>query len=247
MPPVFCPRARQHPSGKLPERCNACLRKCWPQGWDGQRAEKRFAGLCGASNYCAGVKVLDGHPVSLTVQQTAPASPVRKRAFIRAVRLARLIVHDLQATLEARRAYYEPSPTNLRVGHASRLPQQPAICNLQPGHSHNQQIVRKMLDYIHEHYTRPMQLADLAVAMNMNAAYLSDLFCTTAGVTFHHYLEQLRLARAKDLLRDPLQRVGEVAYAVGYSVPNHFREVFKAHVGLPPSVWRQTPAPALGA
>jgi two-component system response regulator YesN len=109
--------------------------------------------------------------------------------------------------------------------------------------NHSQQIVQRMLDYIHEHYSRPMQLGDVAAAMNMNAAYVSSLFHTTTGVTFHHYLEELRLARAKDLLRDPVNQVCEVACAVGYTNPNHFRDVFKTRVRIPPSVWRDRPEP----
>ena len=88
-----------------------------------------------------------------------------------------------------------------------------------------------------------MQLGDLAVAMNMNGAYLCKLFSTTTDVTFHHYLEQLRLAKAKELLHDPVNRVCEVACAVGYVNPNHFREVFKAYVGTSPSAWRETARP----
>ncbi|MGD0259903.1 MAG: helix-turn-helix domain-containing protein [Verrucomicrobiota bacterium] len=211
-PHVFCPRARQRPSAKPPERCNACLRKRWPQGWSGQRAEKRFGGLCGASNFCAGVKVLDGHPVTLTVQQTPPASRARQRAFIRAVRLARLIVHDLEATLRAGQA--SPLSCQSKEPGAGETPALPL--------SHCQQIVQRMLDYIHEHYSRPMQLGDVAAALNMNAAYLSDLFSSTTGVRFHHCLEQLRLARAKELLRDPLKHVGEVAFAVGVEPTGQF-------------------------
>ena len=109
--------------------------------------------------------------------------------------------------------------------------------------SHRQQLVQRMLDYIHGHYSRPMQLGDVAAALNMNAAYLSDLFSTTMGVTFHQYLEQLRLARAKDLLCNPVNRVCEVASAVGYNDPDHFSDVFKARVGAPPSAWRTRTAP----
>lgn len=79
--------------------------------------------------------------------------------------------------------------------------------------------------------------------MNLNGSYVSSLFSTTLGVTFHHYLEEFRLARAKDLLRDPVKRVSEVAYAVGYSNPNHFRNVFTTRVGLPPSAWRRNQTP----
>jgi YesN/AraC family two-component response regulator len=99
-----------------------------------------------------------------------------------------------------------------------------------------------MLDYIHEHYSHPVELHDLAAAMNLNASYVSSLFSTTLGVTFHQYLVAFRLARAKDLLRDPAKRVSEVAYAVGYSNPGHFRNVFTTRIGIPPSAWRQTQA-----
>jgi YesN/AraC family two-component response regulator len=99
-----------------------------------------------------------------------------------------------------------------------------------------------MLNYIHEHYSHPVELHDLAAAMNLNASYVSSLFSTTLGVTFHRYLEEFRLAQAQDLLRDPAKRVSEVAYAVGYSNPGHFRNVFTTRVGIPPSAWRETQA-----
>ena len=105
-----------------------------------------------------------------------------------------------------------------------------------------EQLVQRMLNYIHEHYSRPIVLAHLAPAMNLNASYVSFLFSGTLGVTFHRYLEAFRLARAKDLLRDPVQRISEVAYAVGYTSPNHFRNVFTARVGVPPSAWREADA-----
>ena len=108
--------------------------------------------------------------------------------------------------------------------------------------NHRQQLVQRMRDYIHQHYTHPVELHDLAAAMHLNASYASSLFSTTLGVTFHHYLEEFRLVRAKDLLRDPVKRVSEVAYAVGYSNPNHFCNVFTTRVGLSPSAWRGTQA-----
>ena len=118
-------------------------------------------------------------------------------------------------------------------GQAAELAPTPA-----PGQSHSRQVVDQMLAYVHRHYSRPMHLADVAAALRMNVAYLSALFSNTTGVTFHAYLEQVRLAKAKALLRDPSQRVSEVAYAVGYANPNYFRDAFKARIGTAPSVWR---------
>jgi two-component system response regulator YesN len=57
-------------------------------------------------------------------------------------------------------------------------------------------------------------------------------------VTFHHFLEEVRLSKARELLRDPRNRVGEVADAAGYASPDSFRHAFKAHEGLSPDAWR---------
>lgn len=254
-------RARQRPAGQLPARCQTCLRTRWQPAWNTHETQKRFGGLCGSLNYRAAPQVPGSCPVTLLVQQPLPApnrgsGPVSRadhRAFRRAVNLTRLIIHDLEATLEARRVADELDRVRKRVKAAvsnedarprpvlplggpaiPKTRKQPTCGN------HPRQIVQRMLDYIHQHYCRPMQLGDLAEAMNMNAAYLSDLFHTALGVTFHHYLEQLRLAKARELLRNPVNRVCEVACAVGYVNPNHFREVFKAHVGVSPSAWRET-------
>jgi AraC-like DNA-binding protein len=220
--PKPCPTARQRPARKLPATCEACLRKRWQPACDNQKTEQRFAGLCGSINYCACLKVLDLRLLTLLLQQTPPASRADKKAFLRAVGLARLIVHDLEATLAAGRAAHGPGRAGERLNRVN----------------HRQHLVEAMLDYIHEHYSHPMQLADLAAALNLNAAYVFDLFSTMLGVTFHHYLEELRLARAKELLRDPRKQVCEVARAVGYTNPNHFRSVFTTRVGTPPSAWR---------
>ena len=51
--------------------------------------------------------------------------------------------------------------------------------------------------------------------MQMNASYLSALFSQTTSVTFYQFLEEVRLSKAKALLGDPRNRVGEVACAAG--------------------------------
>jgi transcriptional regulator GlxA family with amidase domain len=189
-------------------------------------------------NYRVCVKALELRLLTLLVQQTPPMAAADKTAFQSAVRLARLVVHDLEATLKtAARRHGPPRP---RVRPAGLSLSEPRA---RWAGKHRRQMVDAMLDYIHAHYRRPMQLSDLASALDLNAAYVSDLFSKNLGVTFHRYLEELRLTKAKELLQDPRQRVCEVACAVGYSNPNHFRNVFSARVGLPPSAWRQTSQP----
>ncbi len=96
-----------------------------------------------------------------------------------------------------------------------------------------------MIELIHRHYHRPITLGELAAMLQMNADYLAHLFSLNVGTTFTRYLLELRLARAKELLRDPRARVCEVAAAVGFASADHFRHVCKARIGQAPSAWRQ--------
>lgn len=102
------------------------------------------------------------------------------------------------------------------------------------------QTVERMLDWIQEHYRHPLTLGDLGRALGRSPAHLSSLFSKATGMTFHAYLDQLRLARAKDLLADPLNRVTDIACAVGYASEDWFRHAFKSHTGLSPSFWRES-------
>jgi two-component system response regulator YesN len=113
-----------------------------------------------------------------------------------------------------------------------------ASADHEPPHAPNA-LVTQMLDYAQRRYHLPIHLDDVAEALGRSACYLCSLFSRTVGRSFHHYLDDLRLHRAKELLGNPKHSVCEVAYAVGYTDANYFRQAFKAHTGSPPMVWRQ--------
>lgn len=105
--------------------------------------------------------------------------------------------------------------------------------------SHAQKIVQEMCDYVHRNFHNPFSLGEVASTLKMNPAYLSSLFSHTMGMTFHQYLDEYRLSKAKELLCDPLKRIDEIANAVGYASPDYFRHAFRAHTDLSPSDWRK--------
>ena len=142
-------------------------------------------------------------------------------------------------TAQARLNNLEVEHERLRLELHQRAPGIPENCAQPSAGSHSEQIVRRMLEYVHAHYHRPLQLRDVADAVKMNACYVSSLFSQTLGVPFHHYLNELRMAKAKELLRDPTCRAREVACAVGYANSGQFWRVFKVHTGLAPCMWRE--------
>jgi PAS domain S-box-containing protein len=112
-------------------------------------------------------------------------------------------------------------------------------CPMRPdAGSRARQIVATMAEYVQQHCHRPINLGDVAVAMKMNRFYLSTLFHQTTGTTFTHFLRDVRLARAQELLRDRRNRINEVAAAAGYASADAFRHAFRAYVGLSPKAWR---------
>jgi AraC-like DNA-binding protein len=173
-------------------------------------------------------------------------------AFGRAESLLSWLQRDLETILHAwlteaglndastRLRHLEAENARLRKELYRRVPEVTVGTPVRPFGNRAQQIVEAMLDYARQHYQRPMGLAEVAADLRMDPAYLCSLFSKTVGVTSHEYLEELRLAKAEKLLRQASARVCEVACAVGYTSSNHFRDVFKAHTGLSPMVWRQT-------
>lgn len=100
------------------------------------------------------------------------------------------------------------------------------------------QVIREVLDRVHREFRKPLILSGLARDLGINASYLSSLFAQEVGMPFKAYLTTLRLQEAQKLLRDPLRRVSEVAFAVGYSSVERFRTAFRQSTGLSPNRWR---------
>jgi len=105
--------------------------------------------------------------------------------------------------------------------------------------SSGSQLVEGACAYIQEHYADPdMSLNAAAARVFVSPTYLSILFKKKLGVTFIDYLINLRLEKAKALLRDTALRTYEVAAGTGYSDPQYFSVCFKKYTGLTPTEYR---------
>ena len=58
------------------------------------------------------------------------------------------------------------------------------------------------------------------------------------GQTFKEYLTEIRIKKAKELLRMTGLRSADIGYRVGYNDPHYFSSVFKKHTGLSPIEFR---------
>lgn len=101
------------------------------------------------------------------------------------------------------------------------------------------EIVTAIKRYLHDNYaSSDISLGLLAETFHVNPTYLSELFKKHTGETYTEYLMNLRIDKAKTLLKDPLLRVVDVSELTGFSNPNYFSIVFKKQTGMSPLEYR---------
>ncbi|MBT2655220.1 response regulator transcription factor [Bacillus sp. ISL-18] len=99
--------------------------------------------------------------------------------------------------------------------------------------------IKKILDYLNDHYTEPLTLTGVAQYFHFNPSYLSSYFSTHHGEGFIEYLNRVRIEEATKLLIQGTARISEISGMVGYSDHSYFCKVFKKIKGLSPSQFRR--------
>lgn len=99
--------------------------------------------------------------------------------------------------------------------------------------------VRRVTTYMRSMLEQEIGLDELAALVNLSRFHFCTAFRLATGQTPHHWLTGLRIARAKELLGDPLLPVTEVALCVGYHTPSSFAASFRKLVGATPSEFRR--------
>lgn len=100
-------------------------------------------------------------------------------------------------------------------------------------------IVNEVLAAIYERYNENISMKSLADDLHVNVMYLGQLFKREVGMTLSRYINQYRLAIAKDLLIASKLSVAQIAVKVGYQNQAYFYRVFKQSEGVSPKEYRQ--------
>lgn len=93
--------------------------------------------------------------------------------------------------------------------------------------------VRGSIDYLNHHFYEAQCIEDMAERCNLSARRFTTLFKIQTGMTFSHYLNQLRISYAQQRLN----QTGHILYACyesGFNDPAYFYRVFKKYTGQTP-------------
>lgn len=99
-------------------------------------------------------------------------------------------------------------------------------------------IVRNALEFMRDNYAGKLRLEDVAEHVFVSQWHLSKLLNKHTSKNFSELMNEIRVEKAKELLRDPEYRIGDIAEQVGFMDMAHFSRVFKKITGMPPSEYR---------
>ena len=102
------------------------------------------------------------------------------------------------------------------------------------------QVVAQVQEYIREHLSQKLTLADVAAVFNFSPNYLSQLFGKYGDAGFVEYITETRIAAAKEMLERGDKKVYEIAEELGFESSFYFSKVFKKVTGLSPREYQQS-------
>ncbi len=99
--------------------------------------------------------------------------------------------------------------------------------------------VRRAINFLEQNFQKPVRIPEVAAFAGRSESHIVKLFQRYVGISPKRYLQQRRLARARELLHVSNLSVSEVGRAVGFASPYHFSRAFHRAVGEPPLAYRR--------
>ncbi|OME85233.1 hypothetical protein BK120_11985 [Paenibacillus sp. FSL A5-0031] len=100
-------------------------------------------------------------------------------------------------------------------------------------------VVQSIHAYLISHLGGDLSLKTMAFAIGHNPSYLSRLYKQKAGKALSETINEMKLARAKELLAEPQYRIGDVSKAVGFLSEHYFYRFFKKATQMTPQEYRE--------
>ncbi len=99
--------------------------------------------------------------------------------------------------------------------------------------------VRRARELLEAHPERSWSLAALGTEVGLSPSHLAECFSREVGQPPHTFLTELRLERARRLLRETDLPVTLIAQELGFGSSQHFARLFRRRMGRTPSAYRR--------
>jgi AraC-like DNA-binding protein len=106
--------------------------------------------------------------------------------------------------------------------------------------SYNSRRVEKTMEYMNQHFDKPIALSEVAKIANMTETAFSRFFKARTGANFVDSLNEIRLGHACRMLIETTESVSEIAYHCGFNNMANFNRIFKKKKGNTPKEFRES-------
>lgn len=100
-------------------------------------------------------------------------------------------------------------------------------------------IIQETLDFLRSHLSEPLDLAAISDQMHCSKSWLQKIFPRLTGKGPIAHLIELRVEKAKELLRNTRLGVSEIAVACGFNSHAYFGIAFRRATNLSPTEYRK--------
>ena len=99
-------------------------------------------------------------------------------------------------------------------------------------------LLRSICSLVYQHIEEDVSLHGVAAELGISSDYAGRVFKRKTGLNFITFVTRLKMERGKELLEAGGCKNYEISTRLGYSNPDYFRQLFKAHTGMTPTEYR---------
>lgn len=96
-------------------------------------------------------------------------------------------------------------------------------------------LLNEILKYINENIHLPITVDDLCDYFNLSRSKLQNIFNEYINCSPKRYINDLKLKKAKQLIKENKYTIAEISYKLGFTSPHYFSNKFKESFGISPS------------
>lgn len=99
--------------------------------------------------------------------------------------------------------------------------------------------VREAIAYMHRYYSGNITIEDICREIYLSTSHFKRVFKSKTDKTPYQFLTEIRIEKAKEMLKDKDCSIYEVARLCGFVNSGNLSAIFKKHMGISPSEYRK--------
>ncbi len=104
---------------------------------------------------------------------------------------------------------------------------------------HYDRFLRGVTGYVREHLTGNIGVEQMAKDLGVSRSHLSAKFKRETGTTLTDYIQEQKIKKAMDYLKNTEKSILEISTFLGFSSQGYFQNVFKKRTGMTPKEYRE--------